>query len=346
MSWHKNIKKIAIVGNAGSGKSTLGLELSKILGLPLYHLDQYFWLPGWQEPEREEFEKIHNELCNKDKWVIEGMAIRFFEYRIQKADCVIFLDIPTFRCLYRILKRAFVYYGKEYFSSAKGCPERGPSWKFLKFIWNFNKERKPIIEALLQQYKDTKKIFIVKNETELKELIKKFMNFIFKPLKETDLPLLFAWLSVPHVAAWWRESRDWQTFAEKYKTKFIQDKTVGAFVVNHEAKPIGYIQWATIENDPIRTEQYPERTFGIDVFIADINYIGKGYGPLLMKQFIIEKIMPQKPNKIITDPEITNVQAIRAYEKVGFKKTKIVQATDGTKLVTAQLMELEPHEIT
>ncbi|MGE0206420.1 MAG: AAA family ATPase [Candidatus Babeliales bacterium] len=176
MSWHKNIKKIAIVGNAGSGKSTLALQLSKILGLPLYHLDQYFWLPGWVEPDRADFEKIHKKLCDQNSWILEGCAIRLFDYRIQQADCVIFLDMPTSLCLYRILKRAFVHYGRERFSSAKGCPERGPSWKFLKFIWNFNRERKPIIQELLQQYKDTKQIFVVHNKAELEGLLKKILG--------------------------------------------------------------------------------------------------------------------------------------------------------------------------
>jgi adenylate kinase family enzyme len=171
---NRSFRKIAIIGNAGSGKSTLGLKLHKLTGVPLYHLDQYFWKPGWIEPERAEFEKIHNELCDKPEWIIEGQAIRFFEYRIKNADVVIFINRPTYLCLYRVLKRALMYYGKEFFSSAKGCPERGPSIKFLKFIWNFNSERKPLIEELLQEYNDSKKIFIVKNDQQIEELIQKF----------------------------------------------------------------------------------------------------------------------------------------------------------------------------
>jgi adenylate kinase family enzyme len=166
--------KIAIIGNAGSGKSTLALELHKITGIPLYHLDQYFWKPGWQEPDRDEFEKIHNQLCDGDSWIIEGVAIRILEYRIQKADIVIFLDIPKYCCFYRIFKRAITHFGKVYFSSAKGCPEHGPDLKFLKFVWNFNSARKPAIQALFQKYQDTKKIFVVKNQHELRKLIKKF----------------------------------------------------------------------------------------------------------------------------------------------------------------------------
>ncbi|HZW60929.1 MAG TPA: hypothetical protein VFF04_01775 [Candidatus Babeliales bacterium] len=163
--------KIIIIGNAGSGKSNLGLTLHKKLGIPLYHLDQYFWKPGWVEPDRTEFEKIHNKLCDQKEWIIEGMAIRFLAYRIQKTDIVIFIDLPTGPCFFRVLKRAIMCWGKEYFSSAPGCPERGPDWKFLKFIWNFNRDRRPHIESLIQQYKDQKKIFIVRNSYDLKKVI-------------------------------------------------------------------------------------------------------------------------------------------------------------------------------
>jgi len=45
--------------------------------------------------------------------------------------------------------------------------------------------------------------------------------------------------------------------------------------------------------------------------------------------------------KIITDRKKTNTRSIHVFEKVGFKKTVIVQATDGTKMVTAQLMEMD-----
>ena len=40
-------KKIAIIGCAGSGKTTLAFLLQK-LNLPIYHLDQYYWKPNWE----------------------------------------------------------------------------------------------------------------------------------------------------------------------------------------------------------------------------------------------------------------------------------------------------------
>lgn len=165
--------KIAIIGNAGSGKSTLALKLHKMLHIPLYHLDQYFWKPGWVEPDRAEFEKIHNSLCDKPAWIIEGMAIRFLEYRIQHADVIIFLDRPTYYCFYRTLKRTLQHWRTVYFSSAPGCPERGPDLKFLRFIWNFNNRQCTQILSLLAKY-NTKKIHILRSQQDIQE----FLNII------------------------------------------------------------------------------------------------------------------------------------------------------------------------
>ncbi len=166
--------KIAIIGSPGSGKSTLALKLHKILHIPLFHIDQYFWKPGWQRPDRQEFAKIHDQLCDAPEWIMEGMATRHFEYRLQKADVIIFLDTPLYVCLYRIFKRAFFNFGKVFFSSAPGCVERWPDHEFLKYVWNFNKKQKPEVMALLEKYKNDKKIFVVKNQRDLDELVKNF----------------------------------------------------------------------------------------------------------------------------------------------------------------------------
>lgn len=166
--------KIAIVGNSGSGKSTLAVQLNQILHIPLFHLDQYFWQPGWQRPNHDEFEKIHHALCDADSWIIEGMSSSLFDYRLERADIIIFSDMPLYVCLYRIFKRVLLNFGKVSFSNAPGCPERIPHWGFLKHIWNFSMDQKPKIEELLHKFKEQKKIFVVKNKSDLNELIKRF----------------------------------------------------------------------------------------------------------------------------------------------------------------------------
>jgi len=68
-SYHR---KIAIIGCAGSGKTTLGFQLQKKLNLPVYHLDQYYWQPNWERVEFEVFSNAHAGLCEQDEWIIEG----------------------------------------------------------------------------------------------------------------------------------------------------------------------------------------------------------------------------------------------------------------------------------
>jgi aminoglycoside 6'-N-acetyltransferase len=165
------------------------------------------------------------------------------------------------------------------------------------------------------------------------------INFQFKLLQKSDLLILFDWLGLPHVAEWWRESRDYKIFYAKYSKKII-DPTIGQFLIYYKTEPIGFISWYEAAYCPIGTESFPEPTCGIDLFIADTNYIGKGYGQKIIKQFIKEIIMPMNPKKIITDPEITNMRSIHVFEKVGFKKSKVVEATDGAQMVMAQLMEM------
>ena len=50
------MERILIIGCPGSGKSTLARALKEKLGLPLIHLDQLWWQPGWEHVSREEFD--------------------------------------------------------------------------------------------------------------------------------------------------------------------------------------------------------------------------------------------------------------------------------------------------
>lgn len=66
------MKKIMIIGSPGSGKSTLATILASKLSLPVYHLDQYYWKPGWQEISKEELAHIQSQILKHDSWIIDG----------------------------------------------------------------------------------------------------------------------------------------------------------------------------------------------------------------------------------------------------------------------------------
>ncbi len=168
----KHHTKIAIIGNAGSGKTTLSFLLHKKLNIPLYHLDQFYWLPNWERIGMEKFTRIHSGLCTEKKWIIEGPYLKTFSERALHADVIIFLDIPRFTCLWRVVKRAYLYHGTVRPGSPAACKEQVLNLKFvsfLKWVWNFNNRYRDEIITIMNddQYKHTKQIYILKSPDEV-----------------------------------------------------------------------------------------------------------------------------------------------------------------------------------
>ncbi len=165
----KKVHRIAVIGNAGSGKSTVAQKLHHVLGLPLYHLDQYFWKPGWGRPNRDEYKLIHDELCNRDEWIIEGTNLSLWDHRMERAQAIVILKIPRMQCLWRIMKRTLKHYGKETPSSAPGCHERlnGEFFKFLKWTWDFEPKYDAKVAELVEKYGQSKHIIVLQSQKEI-----------------------------------------------------------------------------------------------------------------------------------------------------------------------------------
>ncbi|MDR2096312.1 MAG: hypothetical protein LBP76_12475 [Treponema sp.] len=74
-------KRIMIIGSCGSGKTTLAIQLSNILKLPIIHLDKEYWKPGWVETSKEEWENKQNKLVLDENWIIDGNYGGTFDIR-------------------------------------------------------------------------------------------------------------------------------------------------------------------------------------------------------------------------------------------------------------------------
>ncbi len=82
--------------------------------------------------------------------------------------------------------------------------------------------------------------------------------------------------------------------------------------------------------------------WAIDLWIGEPDYWGMGIGTTALKLLIDEILNNKKAKKIIIDPHTDNPRAIHVYEKVGFKKVKILKAHEPYKNTKADawLMEL------
>lgn len=165
----KAYKKVILVGSAGSGKSYLSKLIAKYTKLPLIHLDNEYWKPGWTETPKAEWLEKQKELVSGDSWIIDGNYNGTLELRFAAADCIIFLDMNRFKCIYRVLKR----HGKKR-SDLPAYLEEKKDKEFLAFInwiWRFpTKGRNKILE-LHKQYSE-KPFIVLKNRKEVNRFVK------------------------------------------------------------------------------------------------------------------------------------------------------------------------------
>jgi adenylate kinase family enzyme len=159
-----------IIGCGGSGKSTLAQQLGQKLGLPVIHLDKLFWTPGWVSIPKEEFDRVHADAVSKEKWIIDGNFDRTIPVRLKRCDTVIYLDFSRFACLMGVLKRVLTTHGKVRPDMGEGCPER-IDLDFLKWVWNFNKNKRERNYRLLNETEGVR-VIILKN----RRMVKKFLS--------------------------------------------------------------------------------------------------------------------------------------------------------------------------
>lgn len=160
------MNRIMIIGCGGAGKSTLSLKLHEITGIELIHLDQYYWKPSWVETSKAEWEGIVRQLSNKQQWIIDGNYGGTMDMRLQKADTIIFLDRTKWLCLFRVLKRLVLNYGRTRADMRAGCKERF-NWEFMRYVYNYNKTRRPKILEKLNALKASKEVVLIRSNREM-----------------------------------------------------------------------------------------------------------------------------------------------------------------------------------
>ena len=103
-------RRIAVVGRAGAGKTTIALRLGEALGIPVTHLDRLFWTPDWLEVDRAEFERRQLEVVEHDAWILDGgyLTSAGWPRRRARADLVMVAEAPLVVCLWRIVRRSIL----------------------------------------------------------------------------------------------------------------------------------------------------------------------------------------------------------------------------------------------
>lgn len=162
-----------ILGCCGAGKSTLARQLHQKTKLPLIHLDKEYWQPNWVETEPEIWKNKIHEFAQKSAWIMDGNYGGTVDIRLQSADTIIYLDRSRWLCLYRVLKRIVIHYGKTRADMNEGCKERF-DWEFIKYVYYFYDKKRPKTLAQISKFSSSKQVFILNSDKAVRRFLNKF----------------------------------------------------------------------------------------------------------------------------------------------------------------------------
>jgi aminoglycoside 6'-N-acetyltransferase len=147
----------------------------------------------------------------------------------------------------------------------------------------------------------------------------------FRPMAHADLPLVRRWLEMPHVSQWWGDAREQFTLVKGDLSHPAMDQ----FIVETDSRPFAYLQCY----DPTVWPEggcgiQPAGARGIDQFIGERDMIERGHGSAFIRMFI-DDLLAAGASRVLTDSDPANARAIRAYEKAGLRRERIVHTPEG-----------------
>lgn len=164
------MKRVLVIGSGGAGKSTFARRLGERLGLPVVHLDAHFWRPGWVETPKDEWRQTVDELCAREAWVMDGNFSGTLVQRLAACDTVIFLDMPRAVCVWRALKRWFMYRNVRRPDMAEGCGEKF-DLKFLHWVWTYPSRSRPKVIARVDEVAAGKRVIRLRSDAEVEKFL-------------------------------------------------------------------------------------------------------------------------------------------------------------------------------
>ena len=99
------VERVSVVGNSGSGKTTVGRRLGAAIGAPFVELDAHYHQPGWTPLPADDLRARVAELCAGDRWVVDGNYSVVRDLVWARADTVVWLDLPRWRVMGRVVRR-------------------------------------------------------------------------------------------------------------------------------------------------------------------------------------------------------------------------------------------------
>jgi hypothetical protein len=98
-------RRVLVIGCPGAGKTTFAVRLAALTALPLVHLDDLYFGPGWSATPPEAWRAEVARLSAGREWIIDGNHAGTLPERLARAEAVVLLDRAPVLCLAAYLRR-------------------------------------------------------------------------------------------------------------------------------------------------------------------------------------------------------------------------------------------------
>jgi adenylate kinase family enzyme len=171
------MKRVAVFGNAGGGKSTLARRLAELTELPLYIVDMMQFRPGGVKVPQHEFLQAHADLLRRDEWIIDGFgSVALAWERFAAADTLIYVDLPLFTHHRWVTKRLI----KGLFAEPPGWPDNSPLWsssiQSYRVLWLCHRHLTPKYRQLVTEAAASKRVHHLRSTAQIQSFMEAVKN--------------------------------------------------------------------------------------------------------------------------------------------------------------------------
>jgi GNAT superfamily N-acetyltransferase len=155
-------------------------------------------------------------------------------------------------------------------------------------------------------------------------------SIAFRPLAADDLQQIFLWLIRPHVARGYaKPPNSFMEAVAKYGPRSMPGNVVRAFIVNVDGRDLGYAQAYDVAAfaDYAQRLDHEAGLACMDLFLGEEETLGRSVGPRVIDRFVKEIVFADAAvRSCVAGPGEGNVAAVRAFEKAGFRRWRILRA--------------------
>ncbi len=162
------MKRVAVFGNTGAGKSTLARRLAELTGIPLFPLDLIQWRPGDVKVPHDEYLQKHADILARPAWIIDGFGCRKSAWeRFAAADTLVYIDLPLVTHAWWVTKRLF----RGLWVTPEGWPEGSrilrSTLRCYHTIWLCHRRLTPDYRKLVADARGEKRVHHLESAAEI-----------------------------------------------------------------------------------------------------------------------------------------------------------------------------------